>query len=136
LPAAIAESRGPSSEREIWSDIPELHKRKCSSGSPRCPPRWSRNPKLTTRGQGRKRSEVFDVAGGDVVGWVGVEPQIPVVGVAEASFQLSPIVAAGFREPVAEGVPQVVRAEDPEMAVPVGGLGVVDAAYLPDDGVD
>jgi hypothetical protein len=56
--------------------------------------------------------------------------------VTEASFQLSPVVAAGFREPVAEGVPQVVGAKNPEVAVAVGGLGVVDTAYLPDDGVD
>jgi alcohol dehydrogenase YqhD (iron-dependent ADH family) len=82
------------------------------------------------------RSKVFNVAGGDVVGWVGVKAQVPIVGVTEASFQFSPVVAAGFREPVAEGVPQVVRAEDPEMALAVGGLGVVDTAYLPDDGVD
>jgi len=33
-------------------------------------------------------------------------------------------------------MPQVVGAEDPEVAVTVSGLGVVDAAYLPDDGVD
>jgi len=56
--------------------------------------------------------------------------------VAEASFQLNPIVAAGFREPVAKGVPQVVGAKDPEVAFTVRGLGVVDTAYFSDDGVD
>lgn len=45
----------------------------------------------------------------------------------KASFQLSPIVAAGF-ELVAEGVPQVVGAKDPETAVAVSGLGVVETA--------
>jgi hypothetical protein len=39
-------------------------------------------------------------------------------------------------EPVAEGVPKIVGAEDPEVAFAVGGLGVVDTAYLSDDGVD
>ena len=42
-------------------------------------------------------SEVFDVAGGDVVEWIGVETQVPVVSVAKASFQLGPVVAAGLR---------------------------------------
>jgi hypothetical protein len=51
--------------------------------------------------------------------------------VTKASFQLSAVVAAGFREPVAEGVPQVMGAKDPEVAFAVGGLGVVDTAYLP-----
>ncbi len=38
-----------------------------------------------------ERSEVFDVAGGDVVGRVGVEAQVAVVGVAGASFELGPL---------------------------------------------
>jgi hypothetical protein len=48
-------------------------------------------------------SEVFDVAGRDVVGRVGVEAQVAVVGVAEASFEFGPVVAGCFREPVPEG---------------------------------
>jgi hypothetical protein len=47
--------------------------------------------------------------------------------VTEAPFQLSSVVAAGLREPVAEGVPQVLEPDDPEVAV--GGLGAMDAAY-------
>jgi hypothetical protein len=42
-------------------------------------------------------SEVFDVAGGDVVGWVGVEAQVAVVGVAEAALELGAVVPGGFR---------------------------------------
>jgi hypothetical protein len=38
-----------------------------------------------------EKSEVFDVAGGDVVGRVGVEAQVAFVGVAEASFELGPL---------------------------------------------
>src|SRR5271154_410415 len=73
-------------------------------------------------------SEVFDVAGGDVVGWIGVETQVAVGGVAKASLQSGPVVAAGLREPVAEGVAEVVGAKCAEVAGVVGGLGVVDAA--------
>ena len=38
-----------------------------------------------------ERSEVFDVAGGDVAGRVGAEAQVAVVGGAEASFELGPL---------------------------------------------
>jgi hypothetical protein len=56
--------------------------------------------------------------------------------VTEAPFELGPVVAAGLREPVSEGVAKVVRAKNPEMAFAVGGLSVMDAADLADDGVD
>ncbi len=47
---------------------------------------------LQLRARGKvERSEVFDVAGGDVVGRVGAEAQVAVVGVAEASFELGPL---------------------------------------------
>ena len=45
---------------------------------------------------------------------------------AESSFKFGPVVAAGLGEPVSEGVPEVVGAQDAEMAFPVGGLGVVE----------
>ena len=44
------------------------------------------NPHICLTCWTRSRSEVFDVARGDVAGWVGVEAQVAVVGVAEASF--------------------------------------------------
>ena len=46
----------------------------------------------------------FDVAGGNVVGWVGVQAQVAVVGVTEAALELGAVVPGGFREPVPEGV--------------------------------
>ena len=42
-------------------------------------------------------SEVFDVACGDVVWWVGVQAQLAVVGVAEAPIELGAVVSRGFR---------------------------------------
>lgn len=39
---------------KFWSDIPELHKRRRSSGSPRCPQRWPMNPEANGQGQGRR----------------------------------------------------------------------------------
>jgi hypothetical protein len=48
------------------------------------------DPEAPARGK-VERSEIFDVAGGDVVGRVGVEAQVAVVGVAEASFELGPL---------------------------------------------
>ena len=49
-------------------------------------------------------SEILNPAGGDVLGWVGIEAQVAVVGVAEAAFELGPVVPGFLREPVAEGV--------------------------------
>lgn len=73
-------------------------------------------------------SEVFDVANGDIVGWVGVQAQVAVVGVSEAPLEFGAVVPGGFREPVPEGVAQVVRPERAELAFAVGDLGVVEAA--------
>jgi hypothetical protein len=50
-------------------------------------------------------SQILDPAGGDVVGWIGVEAQVAVVSVAEAPFELGPVMAGGFGEPVPECVP-------------------------------
>ena len=55
---------------------------------------------------------------------------------AEPALEFGAVVAGGFREPVSEGVPQVVGAQDAELAFAAGGFGVVEAADLADDGVD
>jgi hypothetical protein len=72
--------------------------------------RGARKKRVTGPKPCRSGSEVFDVASGDVVGWVGVQAQVAVVGVAEAAFEFGAVVAAGLRQPVSEGVPQVVGA--------------------------
>jgi hypothetical protein len=72
-------------------------------------------------------SEVFDVAGGDVIGWVGVQAQVAVVGVPEAPLEFGAVVPGCFREPVPEGVAQVVRPERAESAFAVGDLSGMDA---------
>jgi hypothetical protein len=56
--------------------------------------------------------------------------------VAEAAFEFGAVVAGGLGELEGEGVADVVRAQGAEFAVGVGGLGVVQAADLGDDGVD
>jgi len=80
--------------------------------------------------------EVLGPAGGDVLGRVGVEPQVAVVGVAESSFQFGAVVAGGGGEPVGEGVAGIVGAQGAELALGAVDFQVVDPADLAHDGVD
>lgn len=60
-------------------------------------------------GRGAPGLQVLDVAGGDVVGWVGVQPQIAVVGVAE-TLSGSVVFGLGW---AAGRVPAVFTQHDP-----------------------
>lgn len=80
--------------------------------------------------------QVLGPAGGDVFGRVGVQLQVPVVGVAEATLQFCAVVPGGGREPVGEGVPGIVRAQRAELALGSVDLQVMDASHLAHDRVD
>lgn len=51
----------------------------------------------------------------NVVGRVGVQAQVAVIGVAEAAFEFGAVVAGGFGQPEGEGVAGVVRAQVPSL---------------------
>jgi hypothetical protein len=64
-------------------------------------------------------------AASDVVRRIGVDAQVPVVGMAQAAFEFGPVAPGGLRELEGEGVPAVVGTQDAELAAGVSGLGIV-----------
>jgi hypothetical protein len=66
--------------------------------------------------------QVLDVARGNVIGRVGVQAQVPVVGMAKPAFELGAVVPGRLRELERERVSQIMRAKRAEPAVGASNL--------------
>ena len=78
----------------------------------------------------RRWSQLLEVAGGDVLGRLGVAVDVALGLVAEATFEFVGVAAGGRGEREGERVAQVVGAERADVPVRVGVFGVVPAADL------
>ena len=83
-----------------------------------------------------EQSHLFDVAGSDAFGWVGVAGYVLLGSVAEASFEFVGVGVGGLGEPERERVTQVVGSERTDVALGFGMFCVVEPADTFEDGVD
>ncbi len=83
-----------------------------------------------------ERSHLFDVAGGDVFGRVGVAGDVALRAVAEASFEFVGVGVGGLGELERERVAEVVGSEWAYLTFRVRVFSVVETADAFEDRVD